>query len=282
MHIGVVYSRLRVEEKWLFKALESREVSHERLLDSQAILQLDDDNSEWSRFDAIIIRSLSTSRGLSIARVLNSLGIPTINSYSVSEVCSDKVATSIALKTAGVPQPKSLLAFTVKGAIEAGEQLGYPYVLKPVVGSWGRLVSRINDRDAAEAIFEHRDVLGRYQYHIYYLQQLIQKPGRDIRAFVIGNKTPVAIYRESEHWITNTALGAIATNCEVTTELHELCQKAATAVGGGVLAVDLLEDPDRGLLINEINHTMEFHSTVPLTGVDIPGMIIEHVRQVSK
>ena len=282
MHIGVVYSRLRVEEKWLFKALESREVSHERLLDSQAILQLDDDNSEWSRFDAIIIRSLSTSRGLSIARVLNSLGIPTINSYSVSEVCSDKVATSIALKTAGVPQPKSLLAFTVKGAIEAGEQLGYPYVLKPVVGSWGRLVSRINDRDAAEAIFEHRDVLGRYQHHIYYLQQLIQKPGRDIRAFVIGNKTPVAIYRESEHWITNTALGAIATNCEVTTELHEICQKAATAVGGGVLAVDLLEDPDRGLLINEINHTMEFHSTVPLTGVDIPGMIIEHVRQVSK
>ena len=282
MHIGVVYSRLRVEEKWLFKALESREVSHERLLDSQAILQLDDDNSEWSRFDAIIIRSLSTSRGLSIARVLNSLGIPTINSYSVSEVCSDKVATSIALKTAGVPQPKSLLAFTVKGAIEAGEQLGYPYVLKPVVGSWGRLVSRINDRDAAEAIFEHRDVLGRYQHHIYYLQQLIQKPGRDIRAFVIGNKTPVAIYRESEHWITNTALGAIATNCEVTTELHELCQRAATAVGGGVLAVDLLEDPDRGLLINEINHTMEFHSTVPLTGVDIPGMIIEHVRQVSK
>ena len=282
MHIGVVYSRLRVEEKWLFKALESREVSHERLLDSQAILQLDDNNSEWSRFDAIIIRSLSTSRGLSIARVLNSLGIPTINSYSVSEVCSDKVATSIALKTAGVPQPKSLLAFTVKGAIEAGEQLGYPYVLKPVVGSWGRLVSRINDRDAAEAIFEHRDVLGRYQHHIYYLQQLIQKPGRDIRAFVIGNKTPVAIYRESEHWITNTALGAIATNCEVTTELHELCQRAATAVGGGVLAVDLLEDPDRGLLINEINHTMEFHSTVPLTGVDIPGMIIEHVRQVSK
>ena len=192
MHIGVVYSRLRVEEKWLFKALESREVSFERLLDSQVILQLDNDNNEWSRFDAIIVRSLSTSRGLSIARVLNSFGIPTINSYSVSEVCSDKVATSLALKNAGIPQPKSLLAFTVKGAIEAGERLGYPYVLKPVVGSWGRLVSRINDRDAAEAIFEHRDVLGKYQHHIYYLQQLIQKPGRDIRAFVIGNETPVA------------------------------------------------------------------------------------------
>ena len=282
MHIGVIYSRLRVEEKWLFKALESGSISYEKLLDSQAIFQLDDPNCEWSRFDAILIRSLSTSRGLSIARVLNSFGIPTINPYSVSEVCSDKMATSIALKNAGVPQPKSLLAFTVKGALEAGEQIGYPYVLKPVVGSWGRLVSRINDRDAAEAIFEHRDVLGRYQHHIYYLQQLIEKPGRDIRAFVIGNETPVAIYRESEHWLTNTALGATTTICEVTTQLHDLCQKAAAAVGGGVLAVDLLEDPDRGLLINEINHTMEFHSTVPLTGVDIPGMIIEHVRQVAK
>ncbi len=282
MHIGVIYSRLRVEEKWLFKALENGGVSYEKLLDSQAIFQLDDPNCEWSRFDAILIRSLSTSRGLSIARVLNSFGIPTINPYSVSEVCSDKMATSIALKNAGVPQPKSLLAFTVKGALEAGEQIGYPYVLKPVVGSWGRLVSRINDRDAAEAIFEHRDVLGRYQHHIYYLQQLIEKPGRDIRAFVIGNETPVAIYRESEHWLTNTALGATTTICEVTTQLHDLCQKAAAAVGGGVLAVDLLEDPDRGLLINEINHTMEFHSTVPLTGVDIPGMIIEHVRQVAK
>ena len=282
MHIGVIYSRLRVEEKWLFKALESEGVSYEKLLDSQAIFQLDDPNCEWSRFDAILIRSLSTSRGLSIARVLNSFGIPTINPYSVSEVCSDKVATSIALKNAGVPQPKSLLAFTVKGALEAGEQIGYPYVLKPVVGSWGRLVSRINDRDAAEAIFEHRDVLGRYQHHIYYLQQLINKPGRDIRAFVIGNETPVAIYRESEHWLTNTALGATVTICEVTTQLHNLCQRAAAAVGGGVLAVDLLEDPDQGLLINEINHTMEFHSTVPLTGVDIPGMIIEHVQQVAK
>lgn len=282
MHIGVIYSRLRVEEKWLFKALDSEGVSYEKLLDSQAIFQLDDPNCEWSRFDAILIRSLSTSRGLSIARVLNSFGIPTINPYSVSEVCSDKVATSIALKNAGVPQPKSLLAFTVKGALEAGEQIGYPYVLKPVVGSWGRLVSRINDRDAAEAIFEHRDVLGRYQHHIYYLQQLINKPGRDIRAFVIGNETPVAIYRESEHWLTNTALGATATICEVTTQLHNLCQRAAAAVGGGVLAVDLLEDADQGLLINEINHTMEFHSTVPLTGVDIPGMIIEHVQQVAK
>jgi len=282
MHIGVLYSRLRVEEKWLFKALESRGVSYERLLDSQAIFQLDNPNCEWSQFDAVLIRSLSTSRGLSIARVINSFGIPTINPYSVSEVCSDKVATSIALKNAGVPQPKSLLAFTVKGALEAGEQIGYPYVVKPVVGSWGRLVSRINDRDAAEAIFEHRDVLGRYQHHIYYLQQLINKPGRDIRAFVIGNETPVAIYRESEHWLTNTALGATATTCEVTTQLHDLCQRAAAAVGGGVLAVDLLEDPQQGLLINEINHTMEFHSTVPLTGVDIPGMIIEHVLKVAK
>ena len=282
MHIGVIYSRLRVEEKWIFNALQDRKISYERLLDSEAVFELTNPNFDWSRFDCILVRSISTSRGLVLTRILNSFGIPTINSHTVSEICSDKIATTIALKNKNIPQPKSLVAFTEKQAISAGEMIGYPYVVKPTIGSWGRLVNKVNDRDAAEAIFEHRKVLGNYQHHIYYLQELIEKPGRDIRAFVIGRKTPVAIYRESEHWLTNTALGAIATPCKVTPELHEACQRAAEAVGGGVLAVDLLEDPNRGLLINEINHTMEFHSTAPLTGIDIPNLIIDHILQELK
>jgi [lysine-biosynthesis-protein LysW]--L-2-aminoadipate ligase len=280
MNIGVVYSRLRLEEKWLFAALEQRGISHDRVLDRDATLQLTRGAGEWSRYDVVLLRSMSTSRGLYIARVLNSLGVLTVNSYTVSDLCSDKVATTTALTTAGLPQPESQIAFTSEAALVAGEKLGYPYVLKPVIGSWGRLVSRINDRNAAEAVFEHREVLGHFQHNIYYMQELIDKPGRDIRAFVIGDQIPVAIYRNSEHWLTNTARGATASECPVYPELHDLCQRAAEAVGGGVLAIDLLEDPQRGLLINEINHTMEFRSTVPVTGVDLPGMIIEHVLKV--
>ncbi len=281
MRIGVLFSRLRVEEKWLFAALDKRNLAYDQLQDREVTFDLTTAD-KWQRYDAVIIRSLSTSRGLYAAQALNNIDVPTINSHAVAAVCSDKVATTTALARAGLPQPRTRLAFTGEAAIAAGEELGYPYVVKPVVGSWGRLVNRINDRDAAEAVFEHREVLGRFQHHLYYIQELIDKPGRDIRAFVIDTETPVAIYRHSEHWLTNTARGATASECVVTAELHDLCQRAAQAVGGGVLAIDLLEDPDRGLLTNEVNHTMEFHSTVPLTGVDLPGMIIDQALQVAK
>ena len=280
MHIGLIYSRLRVEEKWLFAALEERDITYDRLQDDEIIFDLTKEN-EWKRYDAVIIRSLSTSRGLCAAHVLNSIGVPTINSYAVAAICSDKVSTTTALARAGLPQPRTQLAFTPQTALAAGENLGYPYVLKPVVGSWGRLVTRINDRDAAEGIFEHRNVLGHYQHHLYYMQELIDKPGRDIRVVVIGKDTPVAIYRHSEHWLTNTARGASVSEYPVDAEIDGLCQRAAEAVGGGVLAIDLMEDPERGLLINEINHTMEFHSIVPLTGVDIASKIIEHTLKVT-
>jgi [lysine-biosynthesis-protein LysW]--L-2-aminoadipate ligase len=169
------------------------------------------------------------------------------------------------------------VAFDRASALAAMEELGYPVVMKPVVGSWGRLLARINARDAAEAVLEHRQVLGSYQHHIYYIQEMIDKPGRDIRAFVVGDETIAAIYRSSEHWITNTARGGSASNCPVTPELNDICLRAARAVGGGVLAIDLFEDPERGLLVNEINHTMEFRNSIETTGVDIPAVVARYV-----
>jgi [lysine-biosynthesis-protein LysW]--L-2-aminoadipate ligase len=281
LKIGVLYTRLRVEEKWLFEALEQRAVAYDRLEDRQAKLHLLDPGP-WRQYGVVIERSLSYGRGLYAVTVLNGWGIPTVNSALVSATCGDKLATSLALQSTGIPQPRVSLAFTPEAALEIIEEMGYPVVLKPVIGSWGRLVAKINDREAAEALLEHRAVLGNYQQQIYYIQEYIRKPGRDIRAFVVGDETIAAIYRTSSHWITNTARGGIASNCPVSPELNELCIAAATAVGGGVLAIDLLEDPDRGLLINEINHTMEFHSSVSTTGVDIPGKLIDFAVKLAK
>jgi [lysine-biosynthesis-protein LysW]--L-2-aminoadipate ligase len=224
----------------------------------------------------VLERSLSYGRGLYGTRMLNEWGIPTVNMAAVATTCGDKLATSAALHAAGVPQPALRIAFTPEAALEAMEAMGYPVVVKPVIGSWGRLVSKINDRDTAEALLEHREVLGNYQQQIYYIQEYIAKPGRDIRAFVVGDETIAAIYRTAPHWVTNTARGGTASNCPVTPELNALCVAAARAVGGGVLAMDVMEDPERGLLVNEVNHTMEFHSSVPATGVDIPGKIIDY------
>jgi [lysine-biosynthesis-protein LysW]--L-2-aminoadipate ligase len=153
-------------------------------------------------------------------------------------------------------------------------------VLKPGVGSWGRLLSKVNDREAAEAILEHKQVLGSYHHSIYYIQEYVEKHGRDIRAFVVGDETICAIYRTSPHWITNTARGGEASNCPVTPELDALCRAAAAAVGGGVVALDIFEDDTRGMLVNEINYTMEFRNSIDTTGVDIPARVIDYVLDV--
>lgn len=280
MKIGILVSRIRVEEKWLLAALENRGVPYERIDDGQAQFKLDDP-SAWVQYDAILERSLSFARGLYATTMLNSWGIPTVNSSHVAQVCGDKLATSAVLTQAGIPQPRLRVAFTAEAALEAIEELGYPVVLKPVVGSWGRLLSKINDRDAAEAILEHKETLGSYQHSVFYIQEFIEKPGRDIRAMVVGDETICAIYRSSQHWITNTAKGGLGEVCPVTPELNELCVAAAQAVGGGVLAVDVLEDTQRGYLVNEVNHTMEFHTLAPTTGVDIPGVIVDYTIKVA-
>lgn len=273
MKVGIIASRVRVEEKYLLSAFERRGVAVELIDDDELTLPVD---GPPLPYDVILERSVSTSRGLYAVRLLETAGNLVINSYHTANTCADKLLTTTALQKAGVPQPRVRVAFTAESALSAIEEIGYPVVLKPVIGSWGRLLARINDRDAAEAVLEHKEVLGGYQHNIHYIQEFIRKPGRDIRAFVVGDSTICAIYRDSAHWITNTARGGKASNCPVTPELNAVCVRAAEAVGGGVLAVDVLEDPDRGFLINEINHTMEFRNSIAPTGVDIPGCVADY------
>jgi [lysine-biosynthesis-protein LysW]--L-2-aminoadipate ligase len=280
MKIGVLLSRVRVEEKWLLEALDKRGVSYDRIDDRELDFDLNQP-ARWLEYSVVLERSLSYMRGLYATQILNAWGIPTVNMSHVAATCGDKLATSAALARAGIPQPRVKVAFTAESALEAIEELGYPVVLKPTVGSWGRLLAKINDRDAAEAVLEHKETLGSYQHSIYYIQEYIQKPGRDIRAMVVGDQTVCAIYRCASHWITNTARGGQGETCPVTPELNDLCVAAARAVGGGVVAVDVLEDPNRGYLINEINHTMEFHTLAPMTGVDVPGILVDYAIAVA-
>jgi len=281
MKIGVLYSRLRVEEKWIFEALKRRGVDFEPIDDRTIAFDLQNPNP-WQRFDVVLERSMSYTRGLYSAQMLNTMGIPTVNMASVAAVCGDKLATSTTLERAAIPQPRFQVAFTPESALEAIEMMGYPVVLKPVVGSWGRLLSKINDREAAEAVLEHKAILGSYQHAIFYIQEYIQKPGRDIRAAVIGGEVVCAIYRSAPHWITNTARGGHGEVCPITPDLEDLCLRTSQAVGGGVLAVDIMEDPQRGFLVNEVNHTMEFHTLAPTTGVDVGELIMDYTLHVAR
>jgi [lysine-biosynthesis-protein LysW]--L-2-aminoadipate ligase len=214
--------------------------------------------------------------------ILNAWGVPTVNTAQVAQICGDKLRTSLALMQAKIPTPQVKIAFTPESALEAMDKTGYPAVLKPAVGSWGRLLAKVNDREAAEAILEHKATLGSYHHSIFYIQEFIEKPGRDLRTFVVGDETLCGITRDSAHWITNTARGGRAENLPITPKLHEISVAAAQAVGGGVVAVDLLETPRGELLVNEVNYTMEFRNSIEPSGVNIPGRIIDYVLQVAE
>jgi [lysine-biosynthesis-protein LysW]--L-2-aminoadipate ligase len=277
--IGMLMSRVRVEEKLLLAELARRDnVEVIRFDDRHLILDLE---HPITGCDVVLERAINHLRAEYTLRVLNDWGVATVNTFGVANICGDKLLTTSALVKAGVPVPRTRIAFTPESALEAIEELGYPVVLKPAIGSWGRLLARVNDRDAAEALLEHKVTLGSFHHGAFYIQEYVEKQGRDIRAFVIDDETICAIYRDSPHWITNTARGAKASNCEVTPELDEISRAASQAVGGGVVAVDLFETPS-GLQVNEVNYTMEFRNSIDTTGVDIPARIIDYTLQVGR
>jgi [lysine-biosynthesis-protein LysW]--L-2-aminoadipate ligase len=278
MKLGFLYSIIRLDEKMLLKEIRNRDIDLQKIDDR--VCQFEIENNGWD-MDVILERSVSHSRALHSLEFFDLYGIPSVNTHDVARICGNKATTSLALARKGVPIPTTIVAFTPEMALEAMEKIGYPVVLKPVTGSWGRLLSKINDREAAETILEHKVILGDYHHSIFYVQEYIDKPGRDIRTFVVGDETVAAIYRSSEHWITNTAKGGKVSACEITDELNDLSLRASEAVGRGVLAIDIFETSE-GPLVNEVNYTMEFRNSVGPSGVDIPAKVIDYVQEVAR
>ncbi len=273
LRLGFLHSLIRPDEKMILAELKKRRDVATVMIDVRKLhFHVGHDRFD---VDVALERCINHSRAVHALKLFESAGIPCVNAYHVGNICGDKLLTSVALSDAGVPQPEVRVAFTEETAIEAIERMGYPVVLKPAVGSWGRLLSKVNDRDAAESILEHKTVLGSYHHSIFYIQKYVAKRQRDIRSFVVGDRCIAAIYRTSDHWITNTARGAVAANCPLTDELCDISVRAAEAVGGGVVAVDVFET-DNGLLVNEVNYTMEFRNSVSVTGVDIPKHIVDY------
>ncbi len=285
MRIAVVCSRVRVEEKLILAALRERAIEHDRIDPRELVL--DFEAAAWRGYDAVLLRCLSHSRAYYLSRWLQDRGLLAVSAHPVIATCGDKTLTSAALVAAGLPIPRTALAFTPEAALQAIDEMGYPAVLKPLAGSWGRLLARVNDRDAAEAVLEHKATLGGYMHSIFYVQEYISKPGRDIRTMVAGDTVAYATYRRAGHWITNTARGGETAPCPISPEIEALSLGAARAVGvhsgqPGVVAVDLLETADGQLLVNEVNHTPEFHGAAQVVDSDIAGTIMDYVVQVAK
>jgi [lysine-biosynthesis-protein LysW]--L-2-aminoadipate ligase len=173
------------------------------------------------------------------------------------------------------------VTYSVESALEACEHLGYPAVLKPVTGSWGRLIAKVNGPDQARAIISQKSEHGSFHHEIYYVQEFIEKPGRDIRAYVIGGNLIAASYRTSEHWITNAARGAVSMPCPVTPEIEDLALRSCEVVGARLAGVDLIET-DEGLKVIEINTGGEFKGLMTTTDHDIAGEIVEEAARLAR
>jgi len=274
--IGLLYDQLRPDERLIIDAAK-REGIDLALYDTDQLawdVTRQEDGIELA--DAFLQRCMSYFRSLHVTAALEARGRVVVNSFKSASTCGNKLIASMALSRAKIPTPRTFLAFTQDASLKALEQLGYPAVLKPVVGSWGRLVAQLKDPESARAILEPREYMHPIQ-QVYYLQENIKRPERDIRCYVIGDQAVAAIYRNSPagEWRTNTARGGIAENLAVTPELAEISVRAADAVGGGAFGVDLMETSS-GLVVHEVNHTTEFKNTVRVTGVDIPKLLLEY------
>ncbi|WP_137992777.1 lysine biosynthesis protein LysX [Streptomyces vilmorinianum] len=270
--IAVVASRLRADEKRILEVFERRGIAYE-FVDSRALWRmLQKPGTPWP---IVLNREIGQARALYAARLLEAAGSTVVNPARAIDVCGDKFRTSVALRDAGLPTPRTALALTPEAALDALEELGYPAVVKPLTGSWGRLVSRLPDRETAETVLEYVAALPAPVSHIVYLQELIAKPDRDIRVIVVGGRAIGATYRRSEHWRTNVARGAVTERCVLTPELEKLAVTAAECVHADIAGVDLVEDADRGLLVLEVNHGVEFSGFQRAVGPDEP--VAEHI-----
>ena len=275
--LGLFYTIVRPEEKWILQAAAARGIPVERLHDESVTFPL-----ERNGFHADLVLNLSVShtRSLYALRFFEHYGVPTVNRFDVVNLCGDKVLTSLRLQEAGVPTPRTVVALTPEAALKALDEVGYPAVLKPPIGSWGRLMAKVDDREEAEQIIEHKSALASPMHSVFYIQEYVEKPQRDLRVFLVGDEVVAAMYRHSKDWRTNAHLGGTAEALSPDADLAALARRAGTAVGGGVLAVDLMEAPE-GLVVHEVNHTPEFKALAGATGVDIAAKIVDYVSEVA-
>ncbi len=274
--ICIVFDRLRSEEKMLEK--EALNLGHEAVMLDAKITQINTDSQkrDFDFGDVVLERCVSYFRGLHFTASLEFMDVPVLNKFFVANQCGNKMFMTLMLKKYNVPTPKTYFSFSSESALENIEKIGYPLVIKPVIGSWGRGVMQVKDKDTADALFEIRDITDSPHDRIFYLQEVINRPPRDIRVITIGDEPIAAMYRKSSGGFkTNIALGADPELCEITKEIEEIAIKASKAMGGGILGIDIMEDEKRGFVVHEVNNTVEFKGLSKVSKRNIPKEMVE-------
>ncbi|BBD72459.1 alpha-aminoadipate--lysW ligase [Sulfodiicoccus acidiphilus] len=233
--------------------------------------------------DAVLQRSISHTRAYLTSALMEGAGYCVFNSSFTIERAGNKAIASSLLARRGIPTPRTVVGFHREVAIKAAAPIGFPLVIKPVEGSWGRMTAKAENEDSLLSLMEYQEGTSMKYKSVFYLQQFVRKPGRDLRIFVIGDDVPVGIYRINDsNWRTNTALGAKAEPVDINGELRELALKTKDVFGGVFLGVDVFEDPSEGYLVNEVNTVPEYKNTARVTGYDITSAILGKLKEEIK
>ena len=272
--IGILCSRIRLEEKLLFESFKKRNIDF-IILDPR-LMVLNRKKNELKKIKLVLNREISQTRAELILDYLNNRGIRTINSSQATRVCNNKALCTWELQKYNIPVPKTVVIFSKDEAIKEAKKLGYPVVAKPIIGSWGRLLAKIDNQNTLESILEHKEALSSPYHSFFYLQEYIRKPDRDIRVLMIGGEPIAAMYRKSSHWITNTAKGAVPIKLKLNTELINLTKKVAEMLHVEIAGIDIVET-DFGYKVLEVNSTIEFHGLQTVTTINIADKIVDYL-----
>jgi len=269
----LVVDHPRVEEKLILRELKSIGLRVGLLNPRVSPVQI----GGFSAPAVSLVRTVSMFNGLRAAAALESQDSHVVNSSYTIIACGDKAVGYAKLASAGLPIPRTYLAFSMEAAAKAFEEVGGVAVDKPPVGSWGRMVSLVRSRRLLKYIAEAREEMsGSVRGHL--IQQYIETKGRDLRCLVVGDRVLGCVERVARgDWRSNVALGASARPHELSSELEELALKAAEAVQGEFISVDFLVDSST--YVNEVNGTPEFKGFMAATGVNVARKLAEHVKE---
>jgi [lysine-biosynthesis-protein LysW]--L-2-aminoadipate ligase len=284
VEVSIICDKVRFEEKALYEKTQKKGIKS-KIVDAKTItIGTHSKKKDFLLGDVLLQRSVSYYRGLYLTASLEYLGFKVINRFEVGQTCGNKLITSIKLAENKIPSPKTQFAFSAESGLESIKNNGFPLVLKPIVGSWGRGIYPLRDLETASMIIEMREEDDSPLSRIYYIQEMVDRPPRDIRCIIVGDQAVTAIYRYSSQseWRTNVARGGKVELAPITNEIEDLALRAAKAVGGGILGVDMMEDKHHGLVVHEVNNTVEFRGAASVSNVDIPSEMIDYAVKLAR
>jgi [lysine-biosynthesis-protein LysW]--L-2-aminoadipate ligase len=284
VELSIICDKVRFEEKTLYEKTQKKGIKS-KIVDAKTItIGTHSKKKDFLLGDVLLQRSVSYYRGLYLTASLEFLGFKVINRFEVGQTCGNKLITSIKLAENKIPSPKTQFAFSAESGLESIKNNGFPLVLKPIVGSWGRGIYPLRDLETANMIIEMREEDDSPLSRIYYIQEMVDRPPRDIRCIIVGDQAVTAIYRYSSQseWRTNVARGGKVELAPITKEIEDLALRAAKAVGGGILGVDMMEDKHHGLVVHEVNNTVEFRGAASVSNVDIPSEMIDYAVKLAR